>query len=227
MKAIVYTKYGPPEVLQLKEIAKPTPKDDEVLIRVHAASVNAYDWHFLTADIFLVRFMGGGLFKPKNPKLGALSPIRVVNEILSAGDGAHGLLDGPRHQLLDFERSHARIADADRDAGVRHVRHQVDRQPDEGDRAEEQSLERGIHRRGHRGPLATETRRDREHEAADREQHARVVERADPDRHAPDREGDRAEGPRAAALHAVRGGPGRGRLRAGRSCDSQRCTGRS
>ena len=60
MKAIVYTKYGSPDVLQLKDVDKPTPKDDEVLVRVHAASVNAYDWHFLTADIFLVRADGRG-----------------------------------------------------------------------------------------------------------------------------------------------------------------------
>ena len=71
MKAIVYTKYGSPEVLQLKDVEKPTPKEDEVLIEIHAASVNAYDWHFLTADIFLIRLMGGGLLKPKNTRLGA------------------------------------------------------------------------------------------------------------------------------------------------------------
>jgi NADPH:quinone reductase-like Zn-dependent oxidoreductase len=71
MKAIVCTKYGPPDVLQLQEVEKPTPKDDEALIKVQAASVNALDWHSLTADIFLVRLMGMGLFKPKNPVLGA------------------------------------------------------------------------------------------------------------------------------------------------------------
>ena len=71
MKAITYTKYCSPDVLQFTEIAKPTPNDDEVLIRIHAASVNAYDWHFLTADIFLIRLMGGGLLKPKNTRLGA------------------------------------------------------------------------------------------------------------------------------------------------------------
>ncbi len=70
MKAIVYEKYGPPDVLQLKEVAKPAPKDDEVLVRVHAASVNAYDWHFLSADIFLIR-LSAGLLKPRNTRLGA------------------------------------------------------------------------------------------------------------------------------------------------------------
>lgn len=71
MKAIVYTKYGSPDVLQLKEVEKPVPLDDEVLIEIHAASVNAYDWHFLTADVFLIRLMSGGLLKPKNTTLGA------------------------------------------------------------------------------------------------------------------------------------------------------------
>lgn len=71
MKAIVYTKYGSPDVLQLKEVEKPVHADDEVLIEIHAASVNAYDWHFLTADVFLIRLMSGGLLKPKNTTLGA------------------------------------------------------------------------------------------------------------------------------------------------------------
>jgi NADPH:quinone reductase-like Zn-dependent oxidoreductase len=71
MKAIVCSKYGPPEVLQLKEVEKPTPKDNEVLVKIHAASVNTYDWHLLTADFALVRLMGGGLLKPKNSRPGA------------------------------------------------------------------------------------------------------------------------------------------------------------
>ncbi|MBE2241019.1 MAG: NAD(P)-dependent alcohol dehydrogenase [Caldilineaceae bacterium] len=78
MKAFVYETYGAPDVLKFQEIATPTPKEDEVLIKIAAASVNAYDWHLLTADIFLVRFMGGGLFKPKNTLLGADVAGRVA-----------------------------------------------------------------------------------------------------------------------------------------------------
>ena len=71
MKAIICTKYGPPEVLQLKEVAKPAPKDDEVLIRVQAASVNSRDWRRMRADPFFIRLMAGGPLKPKNSILGA------------------------------------------------------------------------------------------------------------------------------------------------------------
>jgi NADPH:quinone reductase-like Zn-dependent oxidoreductase len=71
MKAIVCEKYGSPEVLQLKDVENPAPKDHEVLVKVSAVSLNAYDWHLLTADIFMVRLMGGGVFKPKYAILGA------------------------------------------------------------------------------------------------------------------------------------------------------------
>jgi NADPH:quinone reductase-like Zn-dependent oxidoreductase len=70
MRAIIYTEYGSPDVLELKEVAKPTPKDNEVLIKVLAASLNAADWHYLRADPFLIRFTSG-LLKPKNTFLGA------------------------------------------------------------------------------------------------------------------------------------------------------------
>jgi NADPH:quinone reductase-like Zn-dependent oxidoreductase len=69
MKAIVYTKYGPPDVLQLKEVEKPTPKDDEVLIKVHAASVNPWDWDLMRGKPGVVRLWG--LLKPKYQILGA------------------------------------------------------------------------------------------------------------------------------------------------------------
>ena len=70
MKAIVFERYRPPEVLQLKEVERPIPKDNEVLVEVHAAAVNPFDWHRMRASPFLVR-MGGGFRKPKDPRLGA------------------------------------------------------------------------------------------------------------------------------------------------------------
>lgn len=71
MKAIVYTKYGSPDVLHLEETDKPLPKDNEVQVKVLAASVNAADWHLLRAKPFLIRLMGVGFLKPKNKILGA------------------------------------------------------------------------------------------------------------------------------------------------------------
>lgn len=64
MKAIIAERYGMPDVLEFKEAAKPNPKDNEVLVKVQAAALNMFDWHLLTADIFLVR-LNAGLFKPK------------------------------------------------------------------------------------------------------------------------------------------------------------------
>jgi hypothetical protein len=69
MKAIVHTRYGSPDVLQLQEVEKPVPKDDEVVVQVHAASVNTLDWHRLRGQPFPVR-AGGGLRTPKDPRLG-------------------------------------------------------------------------------------------------------------------------------------------------------------
>lgn len=71
MKAIVYENYGSPDELQLKDIAKPAPKENELLIRIKASSINSRDWRLLRASPFVVRLMGQGLLKPKNPILGA------------------------------------------------------------------------------------------------------------------------------------------------------------
>src|SRR5690242_19512227 len=70
MKANIYTEYGSPDVIQFKEVEKPTPKDNEVLIKVYAASVNAGDLHYLRGTPWLFR-LACGLFKPKNIFLGA------------------------------------------------------------------------------------------------------------------------------------------------------------
>lgn len=69
MKAIIHTRYGPPEVLHLTEVPKPTPKDNEVLIKVYATTVNRTDCGFRSAEYFISRFFSG-LFKPKNQILG-------------------------------------------------------------------------------------------------------------------------------------------------------------
>jgi len=84
MKAIVYTKFGPPDVLKLREVEKPIPKDNEILIKVHAASANAYDWRHLRADPFLIRLMGAGLLKPKHKILGA----DIAGQVESVGSNA-------------------------------------------------------------------------------------------------------------------------------------------
>ena len=70
MKAILYTKYGPPDVLQLIEVEKPTPKENQVLVKVHAASANALDWRPFTMPQILIHVMRGGLLKPKDTSIG-------------------------------------------------------------------------------------------------------------------------------------------------------------
>jgi NADPH:quinone reductase-like Zn-dependent oxidoreductase len=70
MKAVVYTDYGPPDVLQIRDIKKPVPNDDQVLVKIRAASVNPYDWHFIRGTPYVMRMMIGGLRKPKDPRVG-------------------------------------------------------------------------------------------------------------------------------------------------------------
>ena len=71
MKAIICPTYGSPDVLQLQDVVKPVPQEDEVLIQIHAASLNSRDLRMLRANPFFIRLMPGGLFRPKNKILGA------------------------------------------------------------------------------------------------------------------------------------------------------------
>jgi len=70
MKAIVFTEYGAPDVLQLKEVEKPQPAAHEILLKTHAAAANAMDWHLVRGEPFLARLMHG-IRKPKNNRIGA------------------------------------------------------------------------------------------------------------------------------------------------------------
>jgi NADPH:quinone reductase-like Zn-dependent oxidoreductase len=95
MKAIVQTMFGPPETLQLREVDKPAPKDGEVLIKIHAASLNSYDWRLLVGDPAFIRLMG----KPKEKIIGADVAGRVEavgGQVtrLKPGDEVYGDLAG-------------------------------------------------------------------------------------------------------------------------------------
>jgi len=70
MKAAVYARYGPPDVVQITDVEKPVPDDNEVLISVRAASVNPYDWHFMRGMPYVLRLVAG-LRQPKDTRLGA------------------------------------------------------------------------------------------------------------------------------------------------------------
>ncbi len=83
MKAAVYTRYGPPEILEIKDVAKPVPQDNEVLVKVRAASLNPLDWHFLRGTPYLVRLIAG-LHKPKITRLG----VDVAGHVEATGRNA-------------------------------------------------------------------------------------------------------------------------------------------
>ena len=103
MKAIVYTHTGSPDVLQLKEVQKPILTDQQLLIHVHAASVNALDWHAIRRAPFFLRFvgwlLGGGRHTPKEQRLGVdlagvveavgskVTQFQVGDEVFGSGDG--------------------------------------------------------------------------------------------------------------------------------------------
>ncbi len=91
MRAVVYDKYGPPEVLRLEDVEQPTPKDDEVLIRIHATTVNRTDCGFRQPRPFFVRFFSG-LLRPKKQILGS----ELAGEIEAIGTAVTQFEPGDR-----------------------------------------------------------------------------------------------------------------------------------
>src|SRR5919106_4940090 len=100
MKAIVQDRYGPADVLELRDVEKPQPGDDELLVRVHAAGVDPGVWHLMTGLPYLVRVMGFGLRRPRTRIRGvdAAGTVEAVGKNVTrfeVGDPVYGTCDGP------------------------------------------------------------------------------------------------------------------------------------
>ena len=101
MKAVVYRCYGSPEVLKVEEVEKPTPADEQVLVKVRAASINPLEWHYMTGTPYIMR-AGVGIGRPEDPSIGVdfagtveavgknVTRFKVGDEVFGGKDGALG-----------------------------------------------------------------------------------------------------------------------------------------
>ena len=99
MKAVVYTNYGSPDVLEIRDVKKPVPDDNQVLIKISAAAVNPLDWHYMQGTPYMIRAFGLGMRKPKNPHLGVdvAGTVEAVGKNVTQfkpGDEVFGVRNG-------------------------------------------------------------------------------------------------------------------------------------
>ncbi len=114
MRAVVHDTYGPPEVLRLEEVERPVPKDDEVLVKIHATTVNRSDCGWRSADPFITRYFTG-LLRPKNRILGSelAGEVEAVGAAVSEfaiGDHVFGIKTFGAHAEFICVREDARLA---------------------------------------------------------------------------------------------------------------------
>ena len=96
MKAVTHGTFGPPDVLRLGELAVPEPGPGQVLVRIRAAAVNPWDWHFMRGLPYIARLNGAGLRRPKHPVLGG----DIAGEVVATGTGTTRLAVG--HRVYGF-----------------------------------------------------------------------------------------------------------------------------
>ena len=121
MKAVVHRCYGSPDVVRYEDIAKPVPADDEVLVRVHAASVNPLDWHYLEGTPYMVR-LDAGIGKPADPRLGVdfAGTVEAVGKSVTRFKPGDEVFGGKFGALADYVAVREERALALKPANVSH-----------------------------------------------------------------------------------------------------------
>src|SRR5437763_856165 len=100
MKAVVYTNYGSPDVLEIRDVKKPVPNDDQVLVKVRAASLNPLDWHYMEGTPYIMRAMGTGLRKPKSPRLG----VDLAGQVEAVGKNVKMVRSLGADHVIDYTK---------------------------------------------------------------------------------------------------------------------------
>src|SRR5215510_8145347 len=124
MKVVVYKSYGPPDVMKIEEIEKPTPDENQVLIKVLASSANASDYRPRGGKPFFLRLMIGGLLKPKDTRLGGdlagrveavgknVKQFRPGDEVFGCRHGAFAEYVCAREEILALKPSNISFEEA-------------------------------------------------------------------------------------------------------------------